>query len=449
MELKKVGENLARIEELSKLPANEDTIKALEEQVNAALSLIKEGKGRFNATQMKLAYKKGNIDMKRYKELLSTNIRNEIEGGLILRYLKTFGPMTPQDVAKEVKVPLSRIYAHFSALLRRNEVEAVGETEKSYIFAPAKMKKLPEVEALLRIEEMLSSAIPQLEKKDAEKVDSIIARLLELRKRIVTEGKKAKLQQEILASLEAIKNLANIIEAPEVRKVNETLTLLDSIKGRLGKEEVKSAEEIIRKLKEIKERLLLARAVDLENIGKILDSIHKEAYRLEEVVPKAAVGGPKKALSISDLKPLEVTRVDEEWRAWVKREEFPGFGTVNYDSMKCVGCRGCEEVCPEKCVTLTGAFDLPGVVKMKKEDLEKKPENRRLVYELIQKLAVKEPKKKLAVPAGIYGFGEVEYSAPFCIGCKKCEEKCPVEAIELEKIWDLPKIITMVYEGRF
>ncbi len=60
--------------------------------------------------------------------------------------------------------------------------------------------------------------------------------------------------------------------------------------------------------------------------------------------------------------------------------------------------------------------------------------NRELLYELIQDLSARPPKKTVPVPKGMRGFGRIAFDRKKCIGCLACTIACPKEAIITEDI---------------
>jgi F420-non-reducing hydrogenase iron-sulfur subunit len=121
-------------------------------------------------------------------------------------------------------------------------------------------------------------------------------------------------------------------------------------------------------------------------------------------------------------------------------EKLREFGTIEQNLKKCIGCKKCEEVCPEKAIEFTREFDLPAIFKSTTETEEGKVTKRRLLYETIVKVAVKPASKAIPVPEGLSEFSKMQYKLKKCVTCDKCEEICPEKAISIIKELDLSTI---------
>lgn len=122
-------------------------------------------------------------------------------------------------------------------------------------------------------------------------------------------------------------------------------------------------------------------------------------------------------------------------------EGLEEFGRIEYDLAKCIGCKKCEEVCPEEAVEFVRELDLPAIFETITETREGKVTKRRLLYETISKVAVRQPSKAIPVPEGMDEFCKMQYKPEKCAVCDKCSETCPEEAIRIVKELDLPAII--------
>jgi coenzyme F420-reducing hydrogenase delta subunit/NAD-dependent dihydropyrimidine dehydrogenase PreA subunit len=77
---------------------------------------------------------------------------------------------------------------------------------------------------------------------------------------------------------------------------------------------------------------------------------------------------------------------------------------------------------------------------------EKTPDTskREFLYNMLKNLAQTIPEKPVPVPEGLEEFGRIECDIRKCIGCKKCGEVCPEEAIDFVREFDLPTILQTV-----
>jgi ferredoxin len=124
-------------------------------------------------------------------------------------------------------------------------------------------------------------------------------------------------------------------------------------------------------------------------------------------------------------------------------EGLEEFGTVAWNLSKCIGCKKCEEICPEDAIEFVRKFDLPSIIQTVSsvEEASVKPTKRRLLYETIAKVAITKPSQPIPVPEGLEEFSEMRPLIEKCVVCEKCGETCPEEAIEIVREIDLPTII--------
>lgn len=122
-------------------------------------------------------------------------------------------------------------------------------------------------------------------------------------------------------------------------------------------------------------------------------------------------------------------------------EGLDEFGTIKYNVTKCIGCKKCEEICPEKAIEFIRECNLPLILQTVAEGLEDKATKRRLLYETLAKIAIKPPSKAIPVPEGMDEFYNMQYSLKQCAACDKCSEICPEKAVMLLRELDLPAII--------
>lgn len=203
---------------------------------------------------------------------------------------------------------------------------------------------------------------------------------------------------------------------------------------------------------------------------ELLDSIGISGDRLEmffissAMAPKFIEVAKEMVERITKLGPALPKKVDLTERSTEKKREFlysilrnlalkvpekpipvpeglEEFGTIHWELSKCIGCKQCEEVCPEMAIEFIDEFDLPRILKTVKNIREGKITKRRLLYETLSKVAVKLPSQPIPVPEGLEEFSTMRPLIKKCVVCEKCSEKCPEEAITIVREVDLPAII--------
>jgi coenzyme F420-reducing hydrogenase delta subunit/NAD-dependent dihydropyrimidine dehydrogenase PreA subunit len=123
-------------------------------------------------------------------------------------------------------------------------------------------------------------------------------------------------------------------------------------------------------------------------------------------------------------------------------EGLEEFGTIRHNLSKCIGCKRCEEICPEKAIEFVREFDLPTILQTIGQANKEKITKRYMLYETLAKIAVKKPAKPIPVPEGMDEFRKMQYNLKKCAICDKCNGICPEKAIETIRELDLPAIFT-------
>lgn len=117
------------------------------------------------------------------------------------------------------------------------------------------------------------------------------------------------------------------------------------------------------------------------------------------------------------------------------------FGRIECNLAKCIGCKKCEEICPEKAVTFIEEFDLPTIFQRTMREDEGKVTKRQLLYETLARIAAKTPLNPILVPEGMDEYWKMQPVPGKCVVCEKCSEICPEKAINIIKELDLPTIV--------
>lgn len=125
---------LDNLEKLAGKP-KEDALEELESQIKTCFETLKEGKAKYLFGLSSKQYKKGDIDLDFYWRILTGNLKDEIEKGLILHSLTSSGPATPKEISKNSGVPLVRMYGHVGSLLGDRQIVVTGESEDSLIYS--------------------------------------------------------------------------------------------------------------------------------------------------------------------------------------------------------------------------------------------------------------------------------------------------------------------------
>jgi len=121
-----------------------------------------------------------------------------------------------------------------------------------------------------------------------------------------------------------------------------------------------------------------------------------------------------------------------------------GFGTIEWEQSRCLGCKSCEIACPEDAIELKPRIEIHRLFEISDDALSQLPSNRSLFYKTIQNLATTKPLKEIHLEKDAPGFGTVEVDLWLCVACRTCVRRCPGPeggALELELKWSLPEIV--------
>ena len=92
------------------------------------------------------------------------------------------------------------------------------------------------------------------------------------------------------------------------------------------------------------------------------------AYRTRTRLPSTR---PK--VTIDDLVNVDVPSVLDEYRSQMGYAPLLGFGNINWDQSKCLGCKSCEIACPEDAIELKPIIELPSIFEFSEESLDTLP----------------------------------------------------------------------------
>jgi coenzyme F420-reducing hydrogenase delta subunit/formate hydrogenlyase subunit 6/NADH:ubiquinone oxidoreductase subunit I len=123
-------------------------------------------------------------------------------------------------------------------------------------------------------------------------------------------------------------------------------------------------------------------------------------------------------------------------------EGLEEFGEIEFNPTKCIGCRKCEEICPEKAIDSTQELDLSSILAQPLTASDERVTKRFQLYQVISKLAKKRPSHPIPIPEGLEGFYTMHYNPQVCVFCEKCSDICLEKAVNGLKELDLSTIMS-------
>ena len=358
--------------------------------------LVSAGLEAFARFRLKITLEKGpnlvsgtnvygeKLDPEVYKKMMDTYLDNELERGTILILIRELGALTAHDLAERTNIPQDRILSHLLRMKRDELLTIAGETH-GYILYDVP-RTLSEAEITIQTVSNLAFQLTQA---------------------------KVELQR-ILNELDAsdIGNLANSLEV--FAKARDSLASVRVNGALIDEKTVSDVEESIRSA------VLLA-------------------YRTRAKMPSTR---PK--VTLKDLADVDVPSVLDEYRNQMGYAPLLGFGTIEWDQSKCLGCKSCEIACPENAIELKQRIEIPKFFEISDDALSKLPSSRSLFYKTVQNLATVKPTKDIMLENEAPGFGSVEVDLWLCVACRTCVRRCPGPdngALELELKWNLPEVV--------
>jgi ferredoxin len=358
--------------------------------------LVSAGLEAFARFRLKITLEKGpnlvsgtnvygeKLDPEFYQTMMDTYLENELERGTILILIRELGALTAKDLAERTTIPQDRILRHLLRMKRDELLTSPGETHGYLLYD---VPRTP-TEAEITIQTVSGLALQLSEAK------------VEL--------------QRILGELKAsdIGNLANSLEV--FSKARDKLASIHVSGAVIDEETIEEVEEKIRSA------VLLA-------------------YRTRAKIPSTR---PK--VSLKDLADVDVPSVLDEYRNQMGYAPLLGFGTIEWDQSKCLGCKSCELECPEDAIELKPRIEIPKFFDISDEALSQLPSSRSLFYKTVQNLAKVKPSKDIILEGEAPGFGTVEVDLWLCVACRTCVRRCPgpeTGALELELKWNLPEVV--------
>ncbi|RLF56595.1 MAG: hypothetical protein DRN25_07775, partial [Thermoplasmata archaeon] len=200
------------------------------------------------------------------------------------------------------------------------------------------------------------------------------------------------------------------------------------VKHFTNKQEIEMIKAISNKIT-TDEIIYTIKRVLLDVSNKVRGETKKKIERvLKRVEKKKDIDFHKLGMYVYELKSSF-----NEVKPVIFEEYVPGFGSIEIDAEKCIGCMKCE-ICPTNAIKLAylDIVNLSATTKLQ-EELKKS----------VDKLMREKPTEGIInVPKFVYGIGKPIVSEPLCIACKLCSTACPVDAIKMKTEWDLDAFVT-------
>ncbi|MDF1537465.1 MAG: 4Fe-4S dicluster domain-containing protein [Candidatus Thorarchaeota archaeon] len=358
--------------------------------------LVSAGLEAFTRFRLKITLEKGpnlvsglnvygeQLDPEKYKQIMDNYLDSELERGTLLILIREIGAMTAKDLAEKSRIPQDRILQHLLRM-KRDELLTIAGEDHGYVLYDVP-RTLNEAEIAIQTACNLAS---------------------------LTAQAKTELQ-EILSDLrpDTIGRLTGALEIfSRSRDKMETITIDGTV---VGNDILSSVEETIK-------------------------SSVSMGYRTRARLPSTR---PK--VTIDDLLDVDVPSVLEEYRGMMGYAPLLGFGTIEWDYAKCVGCKSCEIACPEDAIELKPVIDIPKFFELTNEEIEKQLVNKGMFYKTVRSLATTKPTSQIKLGEEKPGFGTVEVDLWLCVGCRTCVRRCPGTeggALELDLKWNLPEVV--------
>ncbi len=361
--------------------------------------LISAGLEAFARFRLKITLEKGpylvsgvnvygeKLDEEVYKGIMDSYLNNELERGTLLILIRELGAMTAKDLAEKTDIPQDRILQHLLRM-KRDELLTIAGESHGYILYDVP-RTLNEAEIAVQTVSSLALQIAQAKKE----LTGIMADL----------------------------------QPGTIGRLTNSLDVFSKARDKMEKIEVEGAPIAKDTVTKIEEKIKSAVAM---------------GYRTRARIPSTR---PK--VTIDDLMDVDVPTVIEEYRGMMGYAPLLGFGTIEWDHSKCLGCKSCEIACPEHAIELRPSIDIPQFFEFSDEALDLLPVNKSAFYRTVRNLATAKPVAKIALDSERPGFGSIEVDLWLCVGCRTCVRRCPGPeegALELDLKWSLPEVIRQI-----
>ncbi len=361
--------------------------------------LVSAGLEAFARFRLKITLEKGpylvsgvnvygeKLDEDSYRQIMDSYLNNELERGTILILIRELGAMTTKDLAEKTDIPQDRILQHLLRM-KRDELLTIAGESHGYILYDVP-RTLSETEITVQT------------------VTSIALQMGEAKKEL----------EEIIADL----------QPSTIGRLTNALDVFSKARDKLEKIEIEGTTVAKDLVSSIEDKIKSAVAM---------------GYRTRARIPSTR---PK--VTIDDLMDVDVPTVIEEYRGMMGYAPLLGFGTIEWDHAKCLGCRSCEIACPEHAIELQPVIDVPQFFEFSDEALDLLPINRATFYKTVRNLATAKSATKIALDSPKPGFGSIHVDLWLCVGCRTCVRRCPGPeegALELDLKWSLPEVIRQI-----
>jgi ferredoxin len=358
--------------------------------------LVSAGLEAFARFRLKITLEKGpnlvsgtnvygeKLDPEVYQTMMDTYLENELERGTILILIRELGALTTHDLAEKTSIPQDRILRHLLRMKRDELLTLAGESHGYLLYDVP--RTLSEAEITIQT------------------ASDLALQLSEARVEL----------QRILSEL----------KAPDIGNLANSLEVFSKARDKLASVRVSGA------------------VIDEPTLNEVEDKIRSAVlltYRTRAKIPSTR---PK--VTLKDLADVDVPSVLDEYRNQMGYAPLLGFGTIEWDQSKCLGCKSCELECPENAIELKQRIEIPKFFEVSDEALSQLPSSRSLFYKTVQNLATVKPSKDIILEKDAPGFGSVEVDLWLCVACRTCVRRCPgpeTGALELELKWNLPEVV--------
>jgi len=319
-----------------------------------------------------------------YQIMMDTYLENELERGTILILIRELGALTAHDLAKRTNIPQDRILRHLLRMKRDELLTIAGESHGYILY-------------------------------DVPRTPSEAEITIQTASNIALQLSEAKIElQRILSEL----------KAPDIGRLANALEVFSKARDKLATVRVNGV------------------LIDETTVREVEDSIRSAvllAYRTRAKIPSTR---PK--VTLADLVDVDVPSVLDEYRNQMGYAPLLGFGTIEWEQSKCLGCKSCEIECPENAIELKPRIEIPKFFEISEKALAQLPSSRSLFYKTVQNLATVKPSMDISLEKEAPGFGSVEVDLWLCVACRTCVRRCPGPengALELELKWNLPEVV--------